>query len=110
MKKDNNFYQWAKTKTSFPPTKVIDYKISLMAREHLASPKSNIFSRWLPITLSLAATALVILTFNIYNSKKIDSQAFTESPEMLLNFKRIELMADASELSEVEWKKIEGNQ
>lgn len=105
------FYQWMKQNLSTSPSQTIDENILNMASKKLASAEqSSAPSRWLKPGLTLAfGVALVVVVNTARQRNKLEKLIITESPEMMLHYENIELMADAGALSEEDWKKIEGN-
>ena len=108
-KNEKTFYQWLKSATSVNPSNEVDNRILLIAKQELHAPPTNPFYFWIKIALPVGVTALFIFLIKIKSNQPdvFNSVAFTESPEMILNYKQIELMADLGDLSEDEWKKIE---
>lgn len=105
------FYRWLKNNLSVTPSKNLDHKILSMASAHLAGPKDSFFSsRWKVSGAALLASFLLIfaLTPKENHQKELSKMVLNESPEMIMNYKTIELMADSSALSDEEWNKIEG--
>lgn len=103
-KNDGFFYHWIKKQTTQVPPKYLDEKISSMAREKLIPlKKDSKIIRW---QLSGAFATVAILFFTIMASQK--NEMNNESAEMIMNYNTIELMSEASSLSEEEWAQIEG--
>jgi len=105
------FYRWMKQNLSTPPSQAVDQNILNMASKKLGSAKqSSILSRWLKPSLTLAfGVALVLVVNSTRQRNELGKLIITESPEMVLHYKDIELMSEAGALSEEDWKKIEGN-
>lgn len=72
--------------------------------------QSPILFQWLKPGLALAFGIALVIVVNIKSNRQneMSKLVIAESPEMVLNFKNIELMADAGVLSEEDWKKIGG--
>lgn len=104
-----NFYNWLREKhttSQFPS--LLDDKILKLAQDHLR--KKSQYKLWV-LPVSASATLFVIIFFsNFYFNQEKNKSNFglIESPEMVLLYENIELMADATKLSDSEWKKIEG--
>ncbi len=92
------------------PTKELDNKILSMAREKMSPAKSvGISIKWKVTSMAILASFVVlfVLTTKNHQQKEINRMVFTESPEMILDYNSIELMAATSTLSEEDWNKIE---
>ncbi len=102
------FYKSLREKLIQGPPKSLDQKILLLASEKLQSHKNH--AEWLYLASGFTTCLIVFLTISGYfnHQQNFNKQVINESPEMILNFNSIEMMADASVLSENEWKKIEG--
>lgn len=105
--KDDSFYGHLKKETAVTTPPGIDERILLMAKKELSpSPKYKI---WLMPATALAASLVLLLTGSMYliNKKKQTDFVLMEPSEMILNYDQIELMADASMLSDADWETIE---
>lgn len=105
------FYRWMKNNLSEKPSSQLDKNILAMAEKELGSgAQSSSSTQWLKPGLTLAFGITLVIVVNIYTNRRYESgkTIITESPEMVLHYKEIELMADAGALSEEDWKKIEG--
>lgn len=109
MKKQNEkFYGWMKKSTTLSVPSTLDDKILSLAQAEFRPHKKSL--NWaLPLS-AVAASFIIFLAGSIYlkQQSSINELAFNESPEMILNYDNIELMADASLLSDEDWKNIEG--
>ena len=107
IKKDS-FYDLLKIKINQTPPKSIDQKILMIAKKELNDQKKSF--NWMMTTIATSACMILFLVGYSYlvDQKAHDSYVFTESPEMILNYKNIELMADASQLDASDWERIEG--
>lgn len=108
--KKENFYSWIKKRTTQSPPSSLDLKILSLARNEFR-PVGKSFRWTLPIN-TIAASLIIFLAGSIYFQQQInnDNIVLNESLEMILNYDSIELMADASQLSEEDWRNIEGVQ
>jgi hypothetical protein len=106
--KNLNFYSWLKPKITHSPPLTLDEKILMMAQIELNHSKKSL-SWFIPISAFAAAT-IIFIAGNIYftQQKTINKLVLYEVPELILNYDKIEMMADASQLSADEWTKIEG--
>jgi hypothetical protein len=105
------FYRWMKNNLSEQPSSTLDENILAMASKKLGSAQqSSSLAQWLKPSLTLAFGIALVIVINIYSNRQNEmaKAIITESPEMVLHYKDIELMADAGALSEEDWKKIEG--
>ena len=108
--KTNHFFSWLKTRLEITPEKKLDQLILNEAKIKFKSQTNSLQLLWTtPSKLILASSAVLIIGF-IYNQKysldKSHQVVLSESPDMLMNFDSIELMADAAKLSDAEWEKI----
>jgi hypothetical protein len=105
----DRFYRGLKEKVSVSPSLEVDQHILKIASEKLSvRAESFSWSTWLKPSLAFACAAVLITMINIksHHQNEVDKLAMNESAEMVLNYKNIELMADAGSLSEEDWKKI----
>jgi hypothetical protein len=114
---NNNFKNWISEKIMRLPSKELDVLIlgqakSLMNSKH-PKEKSTHFSLDNLFTSSLgyssAAITLTIVMALLFKTTPISDKnklTFNESPEMIQNYKDIELMVASSELSDQDWEKI----
>lgn len=110
MKQQKTFYSWLSLATRKQPSQKTDDKILSYARETLKSEeKASLFNWKISGVAAFASIVLIITLMNRTPVKQTGDMMMAESPEMLLNYKEIELMADASQLSETDWAKINGN-
>lgn len=111
MKTKTTFYSWLSENTRKQPSSKTDDKILSYARE-VFKPEENP-ARLLNWKISgvavFASIALVIILMNRTPVMQSGDMMLAESPEMILNYNEIELMADASQLSESDWAKINGH-
>lgn len=110
MNEDNNsLYRKMKGVLSVFPDKEIDEKILAMASCELKknSDNSHVF-QWLRPGLAMAFGVVLITVVNVkyYRPREISKLEVIDPPEMVLNYKNIELMADAGKLSEEDWERI----
>lgn len=112
MKKNSaHFYLWIKNKTLISPSDELDAKILGIAKEKLSpSKKSAFFFGW-QMKGILATFILLFMSYQINHQMNFERDSgklvINESPEMIMNYSSIELMAEASSLSEEDWAKIE---
>lgn len=117
MSNKYTFYGWMKNQGSIEPSAKVDKKILAYSAHYFAQNKNsslekNFFFNWkLSGFMTLATLAVVIVLMNRQPSLQKNQMTMidNESPEMILNYKDIELMADASDLSEAEWAVINGS-
>ena len=105
------FYKWAKKLTTIAPEDHIDQKIlSMAALKLIPLKRKSVFSKWLKPGLIATCTIsfMIIVGLRINKQSEMSLLSMNDSPEMILNYKSIELMADAGKLSEEDWIKIEG--
>ncbi|MBC7538126.1 MAG: hypothetical protein H7281_04855 [Bacteriovorax sp.] len=110
MKNNNvNFYSWMKSRVSKTPPSALDQRIIKMAKKEFNH--SNKSFRWTIPTSAFATILLFLIAGSNYlnQQKNLNKFVLNEAPEMILNYDKIELMTDSSQLSENEWKKIEGS-
>ena len=105
-----NFFSWLKVHLEITPEKKLDQLILNEAKLKLTSQTNSLHLLWAaPSKLIFACSAVLIIGF-IYNQQngldKSHQVVLSESPDMLMNFDSIELMADAAKLSDAEWDKI----
>jgi hypothetical protein len=106
---NNSFYQRLKKQISVSPSLEVDQQILQMASKKLGvKTESSPWSSWLKPSLVFACGVLLVTVINIKSHKQneMDKLAMNESAEMVLNYKNIELMADAGSLSEEDWIKL----
>lgn len=110
MKAKNSFYSWLALKTQIGPTATTDAKILAFSSQFLKGKKKSSFSNWkLSGSLALTAAVVLIVMINKNPSPMIPGPTLiSEAPEMILHYRDIELMADASHLSDADWEKING--
>lgn len=110
MNKNNDlFYRRLKEKISVSPSLEVDQHILQMAAKKLGTrTESYSVATWLKPSLAFASGILLvtIIIIKFQHQNELDKLAMNESAEMVLNYKNIELMADAGSLSEEDWKKI----
>ena len=107
---NQDFYQWLKPKLDKKPSATLDQRILLMASQKMQVQTASHRSRW---TISLGfvlATAIIIFSVNSkFNQQKdLNKLVLNETPDMILNYENIELMADSAKLSDADWDRIEG--
>jgi hypothetical protein len=105
-----NFKNWLKNNLTVVPKKELSEKIMNLAEKNLskeAITNENKGDYFWKLSMSMAMIAIVFsMTFN----KKINHENtsfIAESQELILNYQDMELMADASTLSDDDWKKIQ---
>ena len=105
--KNDSFFRQLKIKINQIPPKSLDQKILMIAKKELNESKNSF--DWMMTTIVTSACIIVFVVGYPYliNRKPLDSYVFKEAPEMILNFKNIELMADATKLNSSDWEKIE---
>lgn len=109
MKNNRTFYSWLSKATSRQPSSATDDKILAYAREAFKPEEKTMLLSWkISGIAAFASIALVITLMYRMPVVQTGDQMMAESPEMLLNYNEIELMADASQLSESDWEKING--
>lgn len=104
------FYRRMKENLTESPSAEIDNKILTMASKKLKPDvEPSLLSQWLKPSLAIAFSVALVIIINIKSNNRNNTNKLllTESPEMVLNYKDIELMADAGALSEEDWKRIE---
>lgn len=108
---NNLFYRWMKKNLSVSTSLSLDEKIMSMASKKLnSSIKLNALNQWWKPGLALALGISLVIVVNIKNKRhsEIENYTISESPEMLMHYKDIELMSNVGEFSEEDWGKIEG--
>lgn len=107
-----NFYSWLKSQTDKIPPSELDKNILFYSSQFFAekaAKEKTSFIHWkISGIAALASIALVLILINREGTPQPASTMITESPEMILNYNEIELMADAGALSEADWAKING--
>ncbi|MDD4975242.1 MAG: hypothetical protein PHY93_12865 [Bacteriovorax sp.] len=105
---NEKFYSWMKSKIAHTPPARLDQKILMMANNKLNHRKKSF--RWMLPSGAFTASLVALISVSIYfnHHKNLNSLVLNEAPEMIFNYDKIELMADASSLSDDDWKKIEG--
>ena len=106
--KNDSFYEHLKIKLNQNTPKSLDQKILIIAKKELKDTNKS-FNWIIPTFVTSVCLILFLIDFPYLFKQKSDSFVLTESPEMILNYNNIELMADASQLSGAEWEKIEGS-
>jgi hypothetical protein len=99
-----NFFHWLKNETITSPARKVDQSIVDLANNSIVDKKPVYFSKYLIVSSALVAS--LILLFNTTNLNKINQHPFSESPELLAYYDQIELMSQASGLSDNEWESI----
>lgn len=102
------FFKWLKQNTTAQPHTDIDQSILLMAERKLnqiAGHKRQNFFHFLGFSSSLL---LLVVSINVLTNTKSNTLSLIEPPEMIMNYNFIELMAEASVLSDEDWNAIEG--
>ena len=108
--KKSDFYQWLKANTNkSSPSSLLDEKILKLA-EFKFEKKFNNF--WVFSFGSWTSVIAIFFIGNLYlnTNKSLRSLTLTDSPEMISIYDNVELMTEATRLSEQDWKKIEGSQ
>jgi protein-tyrosine-phosphatase len=104
MSSPKSFFHWLKKETLASPSNKIDQNILELARAQNATNNPFHFSKYLLATSAIAASLIVLFTSSHLN--KINQHPLSESPELLQYYDQVELMNQASELSDQEWDKI----
>jgi|GEM_PF-744329 len=109
MKTNNTFYSWIALKTQTEPSSTADKKILAFSSQYFKKEEKSFFALW-KLTGAFALTAAVVLVVLINKNSSIQpgSALMSEAPEMILHYNDIELMADASRLSDADWARING--
>lgn len=103
----NTFYQWLSSRTRQEPTSNVDQKILAYSAEYFRPVEKNVFFSWkFSGAVALATVALLVVLVNKSPLQGPGNALISESPEMILNYNDIELMADASTLSDEDWARI----
>jgi len=116
VKEDKNyFFKWLKKETSHNPPLELDQKILHNAHAVFSKNQNNfrfvkLLKPGLALALSLAFLIVLNNKFNPQTKGNNQLLSFNESPEMILNYKDIELMAAVGSLNDQDWKKIEATQ
>ena len=106
----SDFYNWLKKNVnSTSPSPVLDKKILEIANAKLEQKSHEL---WFYSLGSFASVVAIFLVGNLYlnQNSNVHNFAFREAPEMISIYDNVELMADATKLSEQDWKQIEGKQ
>jgi hypothetical protein len=107
MNSDNSFYSWLSLKTRKGPPSSVDIKILSYSAQYFKSKEKTVFFNWkISVAAAFFSVALVILLINRTPGTRPD--LMTESPEMVLHYRDMELMADASNLTDEDWVHING--
>ncbi len=104
MSSPKNFFHWLKKQTLSSPPKTIDQSILEFAKTNNVANKPFYFSKYLILSSALAAS--IVLLFTTSNLNKINQPPLSESPELLAYYDQIELMNQASQLTDNEWDMI----
>lgn len=110
----NNFYNWLRPLTEKAPSPAVDTKILAYSSQFFSSKEKEkvtvpfLFDWKISSIAVLASVALLVVLINKGTRPQPSLMMITESPEMVLNYNEIELMADASKLTEADWAKING--
>lgn len=104
LDQQNKFYEWLKERTTFVPSMRLDDKILSHAEVELKTKSQNKTVWWAVITTTVLASLIIYVEIN---HNKNDQVAVDESFEMILNYNNLELMAEAGNLTDAEWKKLE---
>lgn len=99
-----NFKSWLKNELINNPPKSLDSKVLLKSRELLVEEK-NYFTLSLSV-LTMAMFAVLIFQTRQFSISPAQDPMISKSKEMILNYKEIELMADAGSLSDSDWEQI----
>lgn len=109
MKTKNSFYSWLALKTQTEPAASVDSKILAFSSQYFQKEEKSFFAGWkLSGALALTTAAVVIILINKNPSTQPGPALMSEAPEMILHYNDIELMADASQLSDADWARING--
>lgn len=107
MNSKNSFYSWLSLKTRKEPPLSVDKKILSYSSQYFKSEEKTAFLSWkISFATALASIALIIILMN--RTPGTGPALLTESPEMVLHYKDMELMADASNLTDEDWTHISG--
>jgi hypothetical protein len=98
------FFKWLKNETLSLPRKQVDQKILEYAHGRVAKEKTFTFNKLLIIPSAIALGLVFFLTTTQLN--KINQHPISESPELIAYYDQIELMNQASSLSDEEWDLI----
>jgi hypothetical protein len=95
------FEQWLKRNLTVKTSSALDRKII-----QNTVFKNDVKTSWIKPSFALVFSIVIILGLN--HSRKKDRQPLmTESSEMILHYKEIELMVETGSLTEDEWQRIE---
>lgn len=107
MKTKNSFYSWLALKTQTVPSAHVDSKILAYSSQYFQKEEKSFFNNWkLSGALSLTAAVVVVVMINKNQPAGSGPVIITEAPEMILHYNDMELMADASQLSDADWARI----
>ncbi len=109
MKTKNSFYSWLALKTQTEPSSSVDKKILAYSSQYMKNEDKSIIAVWkLSGALALTVAVVMVVMINKNPPSQPGSAIISEAPEMILNYNEIELMADASQLSDADWARING--
>lgn len=99
-----DFFKEMAKKTQHTPTRALDQHI-LGHAARVLSPKSHPWKKWVVVTGSSVAAALMIW-MQVENTK-FPTAMLAESPEMLKHLDEVELWAESADWTEAEWRYLE---
>ena len=107
--KNDNFYSCLKGRGAQVPPASLDQKILMIAKKELKHSRKSF--NWIIPTSVVTGCLIIFFTYSTYSNQQKNLNKYVllnEAPEMILNYDKIELMADSSQLSDDDWKKVEG--
>ena len=108
--KSTNFFSWLKARLEITPEKKLDQLILSEAKLKFNSQTNSLHLLWATPSKFILASSVFLMIGYVYNQKysleKPNQVVLSESPDMLMNYDSIELMADAAKLTDAQWDKI----
>ncbi len=108
----STFSSWLKEKTTATPSIALDEKILSAVRGELTGASSPSFFAYnwklTGFAVSASIALAIVLTFKLHEINESKKMVINESPEMIMNYKNMELMVATADLSDEDWDKIEG--
>lgn len=99
----HNFFEILKDKMTKSPSRDIDQYILKKASDHFETQHRSIIP-WRSIFVGTTLATLSLVLWLQISEPKISKAMMAESPEMLKEMDDIELLVEASQLNEEEWK------
>jgi hypothetical protein len=100
----DDFFLLIRKKTTRSPSRALDQVILGKAAKRLSPAKTHKLG-W--TIAALSSSALAIIFWFQFHSANLPSAMMAESPEMLKQMDELEMLVEASEWTDAEWKYIE---